>query len=199
MPSVINFNTANPRGIFSCGRNLHGLHQFCLVRAEQTSPAVRPVVAQSSRIFLFQRVDKRPHRAGVLIDLRHGLFQISGAVPGEQPVRPGTFRDVFHVLIAFAEPVGVVIHGRRDEGRGCGDGGPFLVLLVLRQLLAGWGISEKLLNEALLLWRCGASACQQLHGVPHGDIPKVGSGAAASRLDVAGFFDETFHRSTPFG
>jgi len=57
-------------------RDIHGGGDVVAICPEQIHPRLGIVIAKTGRVLPFQGDDVRPHVAGVLIQLPHGLFQI---------------------------------------------------------------------------------------------------------------------------
>ena len=57
-------------------RDIHGGGDVVAICPEQVPPRLGIVIAKTGRVLPFQGDDVRPHVAGVLIQLPHGLFQI---------------------------------------------------------------------------------------------------------------------------
>lgn len=57
-------------------RDIHGGGDVVAICPGQVPPRLGIVIAKTGRVLPFQGDDVRPHVAGVLIQLPHGLFQI---------------------------------------------------------------------------------------------------------------------------
>ena len=57
-------------------RDIHGGGDVVAICPEKVPPRPGVVIAKTGRVLPFQGDDVRPHIAGVLIQLPHGLFQI---------------------------------------------------------------------------------------------------------------------------
>ena len=184
------------------GRNVHSGSDVVAVCAQERTPRLGVVIAQTCGVLPVEGDDVCPHISGVVLQFRHGLVQIHTALVTEQPVvtqtlRSGTGGDVPGIALRGLHLRPVLLQRQSNKGRGVGFRGMLYVVLILQQIFGVGKILYQLCDELLLLAGRRTVIRDDLHPLPRCDVLHVSARTLTdAALDIRALDDQSCHGSS---